>query len=242
VKTFTVIAVAAALLVTPSTAAAQLPTGEADGVRVVREHGAIVVVFTAKAAKLYKQIAGKVVSVSCTEITEDGSNSGGEKLRAPSHRRKLVTGDLTRGMDYCRVWLAARRVKRHGEPLLIGKRLIVSVPLTQQGAVFLDEESKTDEMVSVEVVAGIVQERQKLPGVPTYAQLIQEFPKIARAVVELAAPGDSPPAGKVGYYSDGQEHIATVIISASGRRLFIEAAADDVVSTNVLQYLFNERY
>ena len=91
-------------------------------------------------------------------------------------------------------------------------------------------------------IAGVVQERQKLHGIPTYAQLIREFPSLARRVVELAAPGDSPPAGKVGYYSDGQEHIATVIISASGRRLFIEAAADDVFSTNVLEYLFNERY
>jgi hypothetical protein len=240
VKTFTGIALAVALLLAPSTAAAQLPTGEVDGVRVVREHRAVVVVFTSKAAKLYKRIAGKVVSVSCTELHEDGSESRSEKLRAPSHGRKLVTGDRSRGMDYCRVWLAAHTIKRHGESLLVTKRLIVSVPLTQQGAIFLDEESKTFEMVSVDIVAGLVQERQKLPGVPTYAQLVQEFPKIAKAVVQLAAPGDSPPPGKVGYYSDGQEHIATVIISASGRRLFIEAAADDVLSTNVAQYLFNE--
>jgi hypothetical protein len=240
VRTFTGIAMAVALLLAPSTAAAQLPTGEADGVRVVREHRAIVVVFTKRAAKLYKRIAGKLVYVSCTEETADGSNGGGPTLRAPRHGHKLYTGDLTRGMDYCRIWLVAHTVKRHGERVRVAKQLIVSIPLTQKGAVFLDEESKTIDMLEVEVVAGIVQEQQKLPGLPTYAQLVQEFPKIAKTVVQLAAPGDSPPPGKVGYYSDGQEHIATVIISASGRRLFIEAAADDVLTTNVAQYLFSE--
>ena len=31
-------------------------------------------------------------------------------------------------------------------------------------------------------------------------------------------------------------------VSASGRRLFFEAAADDVLYTNVAKYIFNEPY
>jgi hypothetical protein len=241
VKTLTGIAVVLGLMLAPATAGAQLPVGEAHGVRVVRERGAIVVIFTDRAAKLYKRIAGKLVSVSCTEIAEDGSNTGEVTVRAPLHGRKLATGDLTRGMDYCRVWRPRHTIRRHGQKIDVSRRVIVSVPLTQQGAVFLDEESKTQEMFSIDIVAGVVQERQKLKGHPTYDQIIKEFPQLARAVAPLAAPGDSPPPGKVGYYSDGLEHVAVVAISASGRRLFIEAAADDVFSTNVLQYLFNEQ-
>jgi hypothetical protein len=106
--------------------------------------------------------------------------------------------------------------------------------------VFLDEEAKTIAMLEVALVAGIVEERQKLPGHPTYDQLVGRYPRIARTVVGLAAPGDTPAAGKIGYYSDGAEHIALVTLSASGRRLFIEEAADDVLSTNVAEYLFGD--
>jgi len=238
------VAVAVVLLLAPPATLAQapLPVGEVNGVRVVREHGAVVVIFTAKAAKLYTRIAGKQVQVSCTEMTEGGSNGGRVGLRAPARRGKLVTGDKTRGMDYCRVWLAPHTLTRHGERTRVGRLLIVSVPLSQKGAVFLDEETKVTELVGVLAVAGIVKERQKLPGYPTHAQLIQRFPKAAGEVVALAAPGDTPPAKKVGYYSDGQEHIAVVTLSTSGRRLFVEAGADDFLSTNVAQYLFGERY
>jgi hypothetical protein len=63
----------------------QLPVGAAQGVRIVREHGAITVVFTPRAVRLWRRVAGKRVSVLC----------------------------LTRGMDVCAVWLAPRTLKRH---------------------------------------------------------------------------------------------------------------------------------
>jgi hypothetical protein len=114
-----VIGVAAALvlLVAPSSGMAQspLPVGEAHGVRIVREKGAIVVVFTKRAAKRYQRIAGRLVEVDCTdqqprepgpprayaflsppdpgEITAE--SGGGVTMRAPKRGRKLVTGDLT---------------------------------------------------------------------------------------------------------------------------------------------------
>ena len=111
--------VAALLLVlaAPSAAAAQtpLPVGEADDVRIVRERGALVVVFTQRAEKVRRRVAGKLVSVLCTEFTKKGTNSGGVTQRAPRRGRRIRTGDLTRGLDYCRVWLAARTVTRDGE-------------------------------------------------------------------------------------------------------------------------------
>jgi hypothetical protein len=242
VKALTGLVAAAVLLVVPVSAQAQLPVGEADGVRVVRnpERG-IVVIFTADAAKLYRKIAGKKVLVSCTSILDDGQNIGTNTLRAPRRRGRLVTGDLTRGIDFCRVWLAPRKGRLRGHPVRLGRELIVSVPLTQVGAVFIDEESKAIEMLQLGVVAGFVQERLKLSGYPTFEQLVGEIPRLGRVLVKLPAPADTPPAGKVGYFSDGAEHMATVAVSALGRRLFIEVAADDVFSTNVLGYIFNER-
>lgn len=239
-KTLIGVAAALALMLVPTAAQAQLPVGEADGVRVVRERGGIVVIFTADAAKLYKQVAGKKVLVTCTKIRGEAAQTNDNALVAPRQRGKLVTGDRSRGYDYCRLWLAPRKVTIHGKPQRVGRQLIVSVPLTQQGAVFLDEEASTIAMLEVAVVAEIVEERQKLPGHPTYDQLVAKYPRITRRVVALAAPGDTPPAGKIGYYSDGAEHIALVVLSASGRRLFIEEAADEVLSTNVAEYLFGE--
>ena len=197
--------------------------------RVVREKGAIVVVFTRRAAKLYRRIAGRLVDVDCTdqqpgqpvpprahaflvphhpgEITEE--SSGGVRMRAPRHRRRLVTGDLTRGMDYCRVWLAPRIVRRDGARQRIQRRLIVSVPL-------------------------------KISGWPSYAQLIDQFPSGARAgLASLAGPADTPPASTIGYYSDRLDHVAVATLSRSNRRLFIELEAD-ALHTNVAGYIFNE--
>ena len=44
----------------------------------------------------------------------------------------------------------------------------------------------------------------------------------------------------MGYYSDGGERAAAVIVSASGRRLFIEYQADGVLRTNVADYIYGE--
>lgn len=239
-KSLTIIAAATAFLLAPAAAQAQLPVGEADGVKVVREHRAIVVVFTAKAEKLYKRIAGKKVLVSCTELLDEGFATGEVSLRAPRHRGKLVTGDRTRGMDFCRVWLPPRTIKRHGQRLAFGRTLIVSVPLTQEGAVFIDEETKARDMLQVGLIASLLEERDKLAGHPTYEQLVAKFPRLAKLIVKLAAPGDTPPAGKIGYFSDGAERLALVTLSASGRRLFFESGPDDYLATNVAKYIFNE--
>jgi hypothetical protein len=237
VKALTGIVVALAVLLVPSAALAQaeLPVGEAHGVKIVREHKAIVVVLS---PKLQKRYAGKLLVVSCTTLMQDGTNSGSEPVRVPAHGRKLFTGDATRKIDFCRV--AAPR-HRGGS-----KRILVSVPLTQKGAVFLDEETKTITMFRALGVMSFVVERQKLDRYPTYDELIQGLPKrarapVARRVVALAAATDAPPAGKVGYYSDGGENVTVATVSALGRRLFIAYGPDDVFSTNVLGYIFNER-
>src|SRR5829696_1135608 len=96
-------------------------------------------------------------------------------------------------------------------------------------------------MYKISLLAAFVKDQQKLAGAPTYAQLLQEVPRAAKRVVQLQAPGDTPPPKRIGYYSDGQEHTALAILSASGKRLFIEQSAGDVLSTNVAAHLFGDR-
>jgi hypothetical protein len=159
-------------------------------------------------------------------------------MRAPKRGRRLATGDRTRGMDYCRLWLAARAVRRHGKRERIGPRLIVSVPLTQTGAICLDEESKAHRLARVLVASLLVAEQRHLIGWATYELLRDRgFPRAGNRFVGLAGPTDTPPAGAVGYYSDGDDHVVVAILSRSRRRLFIEYAGD-VMSTNVTEYIY----
>src|SRR5215208_2727755 len=141
-------------------------------------------------------------------------------------------------MDFCRVWLAARTISRHGQRQRIGPRLIVSVPLAQTGAVFLDEQSKALRLVQFLLVASSVREQVHVIGWPSYELLWDSrFRKLGKRFVTLASPTDTPPAGAIGYYSHGRD-VAVAILSRSGRRLFIEYAGD-VLSTNVGGYIFN---
>jgi hypothetical protein len=243
----TAAAVAGVLLVAASSASAQtvqLPVGEAKGVRIVRERGAIVVVFTPRADRLWRRVAGKRVSVFCEERSgpdEDGFitvSEGGVTLRAPRRGRRLRSGDRTRGMDICRVWLEARTLRRNGVRHRYGRELIVAIPLTQAGAVRLDERARAYALLALLEIAA---RRGDAAGYLPSADLVALVPVLPRpvrlSVVGLATPGDTPPAGSIGYYSDGAQHAAAVVVSATGRRLFLEYDVDSVIRTNVLEYL-----
>jgi hypothetical protein len=250
-KRWGVLAMVAALLLVlaPSAGAAtvQLPVGEAQGVRIVREHGAIVVVFTPRAARLWRRVAGKRVSVFCEERSgpdEDGFitvSEGGATFRAPRRGRRLRTGDLTRGMDICRVWLEARTLRRNGVRRRYGRELIVAIPLTQAGAVRLDERARTHALFTLLEIAA---RRGNADGYLTSADLVALVPALPRpvrlSVVALPTPADTPPAGSIGYYSDGAQHAAAVVVSATGRRLFLEYDVDRVIRSNVVEYLFGD--
>lgn len=240
------------LVVAPSAGAqtVQLPVGEANGVRIVRERGAIVVVFTPQAARLWRRVAGKRVSVMCWErsepdefgiVTEGG---GGSTFRMPRRGRRLRTGDLSRGMDLCEVWLEPRTLIRNGERRRYGRELIVAIPLSQKGAVRLDERARAHALLGVINLGGIYARQRGLDRYLTPAELVAQLPQITRplklAVVALSSPSDTPPAGSLGYYSDGTEHVAAVVLSASGRRLFLEFDVDHTIRTNVSEYLFQD--
>ena len=228
----------------PAAAEAQLPVGQADGVRIVRERGAIVVVFTQRAERLYRRVRGRRVSVYCFERSlpdENGFysvNSGGSTFRMPKRSRRLWTGDLTRGIDYCRVRLEPRG---RGRRPARGRSPVVAIPLTQRGAVYLDEQSKARSLQSLLLVASLIDR----DGFPTAAE-IQDFVErngrgnVPSGLVALPSPDATPPAGKLGYYSDGGQRAAAVTLSASRRRLFIEYQPEGVLRTNVAGYIYGD--
>jgi hypothetical protein len=237
-----------ALVAAPS-AGAQLPVGEAGGVRILRERGALVVIFT-RAPRGYEGEWPAGWSVSCARTspptwTASGPSvisSGGGSYRMPKRGRRLRTGDLTRPLDHCRVALVRRR-QRSKEP-------IVAVPLTQVGAVYLDEEEKASELLQLLSLAGFAAERLELEAYPTYSQLVEFLAarpdgpspgKISGELVALSSPSDTPPPGKLGYYSDGAERTVVAIVSRPGRRLSIEGEPDGVLRTNVSNFIFGDR-
>jgi hypothetical protein len=235
-----VVAALLLVLVLPSAGAAQgpVPLRETDGVRIVRERGAIVVVFAKRAERLWKRVAGRRVDVHCTQLFEDGTGSGNNVVRAPKRGRRIPTGDLSRGWDYCRVWLEARTVRRDGRRHRVPRRLIASVPLTQQGTVFLDNQFNAFLLTALLTVSELVAEDRGREGFLTPEELMQlANPQPgAPALVALPSPSDTPPPGAIGYYSDGAKHAAAVTVSAAGKRLFFEVNGD-AVHTNVLRYL-----
>jgi hypothetical protein len=229
-------------------ARAQLPVGEADGVRILRQRGALVVIFTPRAEKLRRRVAGRLVSVMCTDLPPEMDSfgtfvisSGGGTYRMPKRGRRLRTGDLTRPLDYCRVALVRGRHR--------SRRAIAAVPLTQAGAVYLDEEEKANELLQLLFLAGFVAEKLELEAYPTYSQLVDFLAarpggtspgNISRGLVALSSPSDTPPVGKLGYYSDGAERTVVAVVSRFGRRLFIEGEPDGVLRTNVADFVFGD--
>jgi hypothetical protein len=236
-------AVALALLASSAAEAraqADLPVGEARGVRAVDRHGGIVLVFSHRSAGLRKRINSRYAWMMCTTLGKVFSESGGGNLDIPRRGRVVRTGIGAEGADFCRVFLRAHAVRRRGGRRHVPRRVLFSIPLTQEGAVYLDEEAKARRLLQVSLILSAVEENRRLLGHPTYAQLVEMYPKLAKYVVELAGPGDTPPPKRVGYYGDGRERLVLAIVSASGRRLFLEESAGGVLSTNVAGHLFGD--
>jgi hypothetical protein len=219
-----------------------LPVGEARGVRLVQgDRGALVLVFTPQSGKLRQRINSRYAWFSCTELGEPFVTSGGGNLDVPRRGRRVATGFTIRGSDFCRVFLRSHTVKRGDTTIRIPRRVLFSIPLTQAGAVYLDEEAKAIRLLNLGVLAAAVEHRLKLDGHPTYAQIVEEHPSVAKVVVQLAAPDASPPPKRIGYYSDGQAHLVVAMLSASGKRLFIEEEPGEVLRTNVTRHIFGDQ-
>ncbi len=242
-----------ALAVPPAALAqAPLPIGESKGVRAERVKGQITITFTKDARRLHRRLAGRLIVLTCTNVPPDRGlrgpevTTGGDSLvRVPAKRRRFRTGEGSRPLDYCRLSLPAKRVTRDGVRMRVSQRVLVAIPLTRAGAVQLDEEEKAASVAGMLLLVKVLAERRKIDTWPTPADLIAYLTRLSRPagrrVVALPSAAATPPAGKIGYWSDGGENGAIVVLSRAGRRLFLELGADDVLRTNLTEYLFADR-
>jgi hypothetical protein len=120
----------------------------------------------------------------------------------------------------------------------VPRRLIASAPLTRQGTEFLDNQYNTFLLTSLLTFSELAADERGRDGYLTPDELmgLRNGEPRGPALVALASPSDTPPPDAIGYYSDGAKHAAAVIVSAAGKRLFLEENGD-VVHTNVLRYL-----
>lgn len=230
--------VLAVLLVPAAAQAADLPL-EQQGVRAQNTSNGVKIVFGPKAKGLYKKIAGRKVTIECATVPptdgpvlgRDSENDGlSASLVAPKQRRPLRLGERGRTRyDTCEVQ-ARRTKKRKGGSEEVRIVLDLALPLTQRGAVFLDER----EVATVlEFALALFAPRK---GQTNYRTTDEVRGRIDQAFV-LEDPSGTPPPRFVGLYSDGVQHAAVVAVTASGRRVFIDVNGDALTS-NLSTVLF----
>jgi len=95
-------------------------------------------------------------------------------------------------------------------------------PLDPAGAVWVDEATRAHELRDLLIRARSTEAYRAAAAV------------VGGAVVAVDGPTATPPAGQIGYWTDGAAHAVAATFSAGGRRLAIEDLGDGMVRTNVL--------
>ena len=142
----------------------------------------------------------------------------------------LVLGRSAGRFDTCRI--EARRTRTRKRTVETTIVMDLGLPLTQRGAVFLDE---SEMLLSLDALLEAVTPPEGQTAYRSAADAIERTGLSNVVVLDDAAA--TPPAGKLGLYSDGAQHAAAVGVTKSGRRVFIDVNAD-ALSTNLSTALF----
>lgn len=196
--------------------------------------------FDAKAAKIYRAIAGKTATIACGAVdTADdagplASNGFGvsSKTRIPKRRGTVRLG-ASKAIEFCSI--STRKSK--GEKLCfapeVGSKLCVrvAVAVNPNGVAYLDSRARTIELAfTASVLAAALSPDFQVPGNTTLEKMHNV---LGPDVVELATPDESPAAGKVGFWAPDAKNFAIVALLADGTRRFL-SIRDGVFSTNDL--------
>ena len=156
------------------------------GVRERRAHDGprgLVIRFAPRAARVYRRIAGKRITVGCDTVAPSGGGfvtTGGVsmELRAPKRRGTIRT--LNAGpADYCAIRVRARG----SDPL------VVMAPVTDAGRTYVDELATVGLMYSASTVTGAENNDDRV-------LTIDEVGARGRGlVIALEGPDATPPAG-----------------------------------------------
>jgi hypothetical protein len=225
-----------------------IPLYEADdGVQVGVGKRNVYLRFAPKAAKLYRSLAGRTVTVGCGRQGEESGSSvivGGSidtdtgriKSIGPGYSSTDQRFPRTRGRvdlpfvadpyDVCYLATKERATDRVCLPLSTGSeqgqcvRMIVA--LTDTGRALIDARSRLIELDAVS---------DEARGAPTtLARLQQTF---GPDVTALDGPDASPAPGKVGFWQEGQTTVVAVVLR-DGHRQFVREDGE-VYSTNVAE-------
>jgi len=213
----------------------------ADGVRVVhRSSGEDVIRFDAKAAKIYKTIAGKTATIGCGAVFAEPEGEGplastgfgvSSKERLPKRRGTVRLG-ISKAVEFCSISTKKTKDEELCFPPERSSKLCVRVAVAVKpgGAAYLDERARTIELAFSSSMLGVALTPDfKVPGATTLDKMRS---LLGPDVVELATPEDSPPAGQLGYWTD-TKNFTMVVLLADGTRRFLRIQ-DGVFSTNDL--------
>jgi hypothetical protein len=213
-------------------AAAGLPVGHAKGVSVqVGRHG----VSFRFARTLDPTVAallrpGHHVDLSCTQLSPlklDGQRTSSRvtaRVRVPERltRLRLPTRSELHP-SFCTLRLVSTRLD------------IVDIPVTEDGAVYLDERHTLFELRDAAFTAASDADEAHSTTFERADQYVHKYGSDGDLVV-LATPDASPPAGTTGIFSDGGHHFEAVALTSLGRRMFYDIDGD-TLTTNGTPYL-----
>ncbi|HEX7292562.1 MAG TPA: hypothetical protein VF250_15690 [Conexibacter sp.] len=183
-------------------------------------HKDLFLTFDASAAERYREIAGRMLLVSCVRFDRHPRvfqfNAGAaSEQRAPRGPQPIAVL-IGRRYDVCKVDV------RHGR----GVTTLGRIPLTPLGAERLDEFYVSEAVVT----AARLLARPARPSAASVAAL--------RHGVVLDAPAQTPPPGTLGVWSDGAQHAYAAQVTRAGKLLFVDLDGG-VTRTNVADYLFD---
>lgn len=219
--------IAAACVLAPGAApagAALPPLGVGAGVRIEAAGGTLTVTLRPSGA-LYRAVRGHRLRVRCYRLSAfpTGPAVGDVIGQAVA---------VARGMH--RVKLALPATPRPSFCALRGgAHAAAQVPLTREGAVWLDEQATAEEVQAVVTALSLATDDRGGTAWPD-AAAAQALLR-GRATPLPTADAPAPTRG-VGVYTDGARHLRVSARSSLGRELYIEYV-DDAVRSNALAYL-----
>ena len=211
--------------------AAELPVEHAKAVSVKAGSRGVIFRFSKKLDLTVAALVrpGRNIEIGCTRLSPaklDGSRGSygySKRVRVREHRPPLRLAFPGKRPSFCTLHLVSTGID------------IVDIPVTQDGAVYVDERHTLHVLRNAVFSAADNAQTARSPTFETADSFVGKYGSYGEMVV-LPAPDATPPPGPIGIYSDGAHHFAAVGVTALGRRMFYDVNGE-VMTTNGTTYL-----